>query len=234
MERYKEKQQAKLEKYERLARKNRKDGNIALESVRTERQAIPFGQPILVGHHSEKRHRSHLERLDNREAAGFELLKKAEYYERKVENIRNPIAISGDDPDAAAKLERKLAKLENKREAIKEYNRNARKQGTEPCPAYKITNLGANIRRIKQRIADIKEQSAQESSDEIVGDVRIAKNVEDNRLQMFFPGKPPEEIRKTLKQNGFRWSPRNECWQRHLSDQAERLALSVARESYHG
>lgn len=229
MNSYEEKQQAKLERYEHLAQKNKEAGNAALRSARDEWQEIPLGQPILVGHHSEKRHRNHLKRLHNREERGFEALKKAEYYERKAENISNPIAISSDDPEAVEKLEQKLAGLEQKRESIKEMNRNARRQGTDQCPAYVLTNLGANIRRIKQRIAEIKKRSTRQSVEDCVGDVRIVTNIEENRVQMFFPGKPPEEIRRQLKQNGFRWSPRNGCWQAYLNSWAEHLARQIAK-----
>lgn len=47
---------------------------------------IPFGQPILVGHHSEKRHRRDIERIDNNMRKSIEADEKAEYYANKVEN----------------------------------------------------------------------------------------------------------------------------------------------------
>lgn len=49
---------------------------------------IPMGQPILVGHHSEKRHRRDLERADNHMRAGVEALDKAEHYQRRAEAAR--------------------------------------------------------------------------------------------------------------------------------------------------
>ena len=53
---------------------------------------------------------------------------------------------------------------------------------------------------------------------------RIVRNAEQNRLQILFDGKPDEATRSALKQNGFRWSPRNSAWQRQLTDNAERAA----------
>ena len=45
-------------------------------------------------------------------------------------------------------------------------------------------------------------------------------NREDNRLQIFFEEKPDEKTRETLKENGFRWSPKAGAWQRQLNDNA--------------
>ncbi|HEU0227253.1 MAG TPA: DUF3560 domain-containing protein [Arachidicoccus soli] len=46
---------------------------------------IPLGQPILVGHHSESRHRKVIERADNAMRKSIEEDKKAEDYRRRAE-----------------------------------------------------------------------------------------------------------------------------------------------------
>lgn len=48
----------------------------------------------------------------------------------------------------------------------------------------------------------------------------VEANREDNRLQIFFEEKPDEKTRETLKENGFRWSPKAGAWQRQLNDNA--------------
>lgn len=48
--------------------------------------------------------------------------------------------------------------------------------------------------------------------------VKVVENVEENRLQVFFPGKPDEETRTKIKRAGFRWSPTNGCWQAYLTN----------------
>lgn len=48
---------------------------------------IPFGQPILVGHHSEKRHRRHLEKMDRHGFKGLEEHRKAERLIGQAENL---------------------------------------------------------------------------------------------------------------------------------------------------
>ena len=50
------------------------------------------------------------------------------------------------------------------------------------------------------------------------GRVEVVENVEADRIQLVFPGKPDAEIRSMLKTNGFRWSPREGAWQRHLNN----------------
>ena len=48
----------------------------------------------------------------------------------------------------------------------------------------------------------------------------VEANREDNRLQIFFEEKPDEKTRETLKESGFRWSPKAGAWQRQLNDNA--------------
>lgn len=40
--------------------------------------------------------------------------------------------------------------------------------------------------------------------------------------------KPDQETRALLKANGFRWSPRNEAWQRQLTNAARHAARYIA------
>ena len=49
---------------------------------------------------------------------------------------------------------------------------------------------------------------------------KVEANREDNRLQIYFEEKPDEKTRETLKENGFRWSPKAGAWQRQLNDNA--------------
>src|SRR4051794_18230190 len=50
--------------------------------------AIPFGQPILIGHYSEGRDRRFRERISNTFSRAFEEGDKAKYYERRAETAR--------------------------------------------------------------------------------------------------------------------------------------------------
>lgn len=57
-------------------------------------------------------------------------------------------------------------------------------------------------------------------SEYMIGDVRILQNTIDNRLQLFFDGKPEPIMIEKLKARGFKWSPRNKAWQRQLTPNA--------------
>jgi hypothetical protein len=101
----------------------------------------------------------------------------------------------------------------------------------QPYPSYTMTNLGANIRTVKKRIANVKQVATEETSEYTLNSVRVLDNCEDHRLQLFFEGKPEQEIRTKLKQSGFRWSPTNEAWQsyrgRHQNDRARTIIESL-------
>lgn len=90
---------------------------------------IPFGQPILVGHHSERRHRRAIERMDRAMGAAVENSRKAQDMAARADGIEAQAAqaIYSDDVDAVERLEAKIAGLEAERERIKAYNASCRK-----------------------------------------------------------------------------------------------------------
>ena len=57
--------------------------------------------------------------------------------------------------------------------------------------------------------------------------VTVVENVDDNRLQLFFPGKPTAEKRAALKRCGFRWAPSVGAWQRQLNNAARYAAREL-------
>ena len=95
--------------------------------------------------------------------------------------------------------------------------------------SYQLSNNNAKISSCKKRIASLMKQSTEETTEKNINGVRVVDNVEDNRLQLFFDGKPEEEIRKTLKSWGFRWSRYNGCWQRQRSNGANYGARMVLK-----
>ena len=57
------------------------------------------------------------------------------------------------------------------------------------------------------------------------GEAKI--NKEENRLQLIFDDKPPEEQRLALKSEGFKWAPSQGAWQRQLNQNAIRAAARL-------
>jgi Domain of unknown function (DUF3560) len=88
--------------------------------------AIPFGQPILVGHHSEGRDRRFRARIGDTMRKGIEARRKADELERRAASVGTG-GISSDDPAAVVKLRAELAKLEALQERMKSANRCVRR-----------------------------------------------------------------------------------------------------------
>lgn len=242
----KERQEARADRYRGLAEKANKQSKEAFKLSRSIVEHIPLGQPILVGHHSERAHRSLLDRSWNTLGKSVKLSEKAEYFEQKAAAAENNDAIYLGDDDAVERLEAKLANLEKKQEMMKETNKIIRSKklseiekhdklielgysengirevftpnyiGNIGFPSYSITNNGANIRRVKEQLEKAKRMKVTEDKEYKIGDVRIVENYQENRLQLFFPGKPDEDVRTQLKHNCFRWSRFNGCWQSYL------------------
>ena len=54
---YEERKQNRLQAYRNLAEKNQQLSTITYDRAKSMASVIPFGQPILIGHHSENRDR---------------------------------------------------------------------------------------------------------------------------------------------------------------------------------
>lgn len=87
--------------------------------------------------------------------------------------------------------------------------------------SYLLTNNLANIKRMRERLAELERKAATASTETARPDgIRIVENTEMDRLQVYFPGKPDADTIGRLKSNAFKWSPSQGCWQRHLTDNA--------------
>lgn len=99
-----------------------------------------------------------------------------------------------------------------------------------PFPAYELASIRGKIERTEQRLAELdrrEQQAAQPQTGATFDGGQIVRNIDLNRLQILFDAIPDADTRAALKQNGFRWSPKNQAWQRQLTDNAERAARSV-------
>lgn len=101
-----------------------------------------------------------------------------------------------------------------------------------PFPAYELDSIRGKIERTEQRLAELdrrEQQAAEPQTDTAFDGGQIVRNIDLNRLQILFDAIPDADTRAALKQNGFRWSPKNQAWQRQLTDNAERAARQVLR-----
>lgn len=93
---------------------------------------------------------------------------------------------------------------------------------------FELTNNNANIRRMKERLSSVSRNQAKEST-EIAGEhARYEDCPADNRVRLFFDGKPSEDIRSGLKRNGFRWSPTIGAWQAYRNYHSIEHAKKIA------
>ena len=254
MNHYENKQEARRQRYLDLADSNETKSANAMKASHNATAGIPFGQPILVGHHSENRHRRALERSDNAMRRSIEADDKAAHYRSKAAGI-GKAGISSDDPEAVAKLLEKIERAEKAQKFMKACNKIIRSKvkdeakiltlraeglgeaaatallepdfaGRIGFAAYQLQNNNANIRRMKQRVEVLQQQPTETTQTERNG-ITVVENADENRIQLIFDGKPPAEVRSILKSQGFRWSRYNTAWQRHLNA-AGRYAANYA------
>jgi hypothetical protein len=101
--------EAKIERFRELAQKTHTLAEQTGDQARRMADVIPFGQPILIGHHSEKRDRNYRDRIWSKFEKAAELEEKAKYYTRRVQAAEaGKLAISSDDPDAIELIKEKL------------------------------------------------------------------------------------------------------------------------------
>lgn len=201
---YEERQEYKKELYQERAEQAEQRSQSHYEKQSKIASVIPMGQPILIGHHSEKRHRNDLKRIDNEMRRSIQESEKADYYRNKVDNIDNSKVISSDDPQAIEKLQARIEELEKAKVEVK----------ARPHEWYELPYLNADIRRLKDRIKEIQELEELQFEDITFTGGKAILNRDINRLQLLFDAIPNEEIRTLLKGHGFKWSRYEQAWQR--------------------
>jgi hypothetical protein len=211
--------------------------------ARAERlQAIPMGQPILVGHYSEKGDRAYRARAGNAISRGIKLERKADELERRAASVGSG-GISSDDPEAVTKLQKQLDFAREMQATFKQINALVRKNdieglkklaeerhhtkewaerlmfpdfmGRRGIPSFTLTNNSANIRRIEQRIKQLEARDSAPTFEPITGNGwTCALLRDDNRIAFYFDAIPNYEVRQLMKRAAFKWSPSRSAWVR--------------------
>ncbi len=186
-----ERKEARLQKRLEWAEGRDQRSDAAFQRAHGIMDMIPLGQPILVGHHSERHARRDQTRIDNAMRDGVDSGRMAEHHREVATNIERQLdhSIFSDDEDAPERMRERIAELEAQRERMKAVNAEikrgagwearlrdagapltehekadlitvARFQEYDRFPPYALSNLGANIRRLKGRLKIIEETAA--------------------------------------------------------------------------
>ena len=199
---------------------------------------IPFGQPILVGHHSEGRARADAGRIHSNLSKAVEESHLAEHHEQRAAGIAAQLerSVFSDDTNAIEALEARIAQREAQVERRKAINAAFKKAKGEaparfaalvtaglmtqaealsvagtmasmryerPFPSYSLTNLNANIRRDKERIAELTLRQTRSETARAQGGVKLEGVGE--YVRVTFAEKPAREVLEALREAGFRW-----------------------------
>ena len=165
--------------------------------------------------------------------------------------------IMAGDSDAVQRTQEELSKAIKKQDMMKTVNNAIRKHGTgDECKAalvglgiedksaselleqdcfgcfgfrsFELSNNNAKIRRLKARLQRlINAKNTPDQSINING-VKLELSNADNRMRLYFDGKPSAEIRRELKGNGFRWAPSLACWQAYANSSSIENAKRIA------
>lgn len=229
-----ERLERRLERRETWSASARAKSDRSLDAASSALDGIEPGQPILVGHHSERHHRAALDRHDSRMRKGLELAEKADLHASKAANLEHQLdrTVFSDDDDAVEKLEARIAEREEERARRKELNKVFAKGGVDglratlaadqarladilrgfalcpyerrPYPPYSLSNLGASIRQDRERVAEVKGRIERAARSEAAGGVLVEGTGEHCRVT--FAEKPDRGVLDALRVAGFCWS----------------------------
>ena len=150
--------EAEAERYERAEdRTDRYSGRAAAATAAGERMRSETdqvygalnGTPILVGHHSEQRHRNLLRRLEDKDRRASGEIQRGKYWEGRAEAAGHFQAGREDVPTTL----RRIAKLEAEERQIQK-----RLDGTDPFMSWGRPATGEWRGRLTARMADITEE----------------------------------------------------------------------------
>ncbi len=253
---YEEKKEAKKERYTRYAKNAQSRSDAACEKAKQISSYIPFGQPILVGHHSEKRHRADINRIDNNMRKSVKEQEKSDYWTNRAEAVDSDYQINSDDPEAITKLEAKVKNLLDSNEKSKAFNKRLAKWKTWEnlkcseekdliayverkrkyyalppdslrCYYLDTSRNTQEVRRLKGRISGLKKADTFQPYS--VGGINV--RLEEGQIRIYFPGKPNEEIRTVLKKTfNFKFSRWSIAWVRKFTPSTSGYFLKELRE----
>lgn len=97
-----------------------------------------------------------------------------------------------------------------------------------PFPPYRLQNNSAEIRRAKDRLTKVTAAQSTPATTVDGANARVEDVPAENRVRLFYPGKPDEATRTELKRSGFRWTPTVGCWQAYRNAHTIEIAQRMA------
>jgi len=245
---YAERVAARRERLEEAAARAMQASNTVYRQAKDMAGCIPFGQPILVDHYSAGRDRRFRARIHDKFGKAFALADRAIELAARAASVGTG-GISGDDPEAIAKLREQIESAKASQERMKQVNKVIRVHKTqegrvsalvalgisEPdaaellapdfagrigFPSYALANNNANIRRMEGRIAELEALAKRVSAEREGNGYTYREDAVENRVMFLFEGKPADAVRAILKANGFKWSPTRSAWVRQMTGNA--------------
>lgn len=140
-------------------------------------------------------------------------------FESAMHGAANPV-IHSADADALEALQDKLSKALEEHASYIEYNKQARRDGTEALPAYVLQNSNGRIKALRDRIALVERMKATEPRRADFPGGHVVENTDAGRTQIIFDDKPEAEMREKLKAQAWKWAPSSGAWQRQLTQNA--------------
>lgn len=186
---YEAKVEARRQRYEELAARKTSESDRLYSQARKMGELIPLGQPILVGHHSEKRDRGYRRRIQGTFEKAFKASDTADHYAQKAASVGTG-GISSDDPEAVVKLRERIAELEADQARMVAANKVYRSKkltaaekveqvgalgisrataishlggdcfGNIGYASFELSNNSANVKRLRDRLAGLEREAA--------------------------------------------------------------------------
>jgi len=104
-------------------------------------------------------------------------------------------------------------------EEIEEYDAMIKDDYQEPKQAKKSSNNS-------EKSAPVDENKTDDT--EVKAEIKIVYNKDMNGIELYFEGKPSEQVRSILKSNKFRWHGKKKMWYAKITDERKKLVEQMA------
>lgn len=145
-----ERAKAKAERYQKWANAAESKSTQLWEESSEGRDFLALGEPIKIGHHSEKRHRALIERNHNRMSKAVEVGKKVEQHESKSDYW------SRKANDINLSMPESLEYYEYKLEEAKMYHEGLKNGSIERSHSFSLTYAKKDVNKFEDLLKDAK------------------------------------------------------------------------------